>query len=90
MSSAVLVRVSIIFRETTRNHTAAPYFSYKNIESSMYRARLEVEPPIPTNAGDFIQIFPQLFLQHIIDILYSSPLTVLLTMERYFLREDGT
>ena len=47
--------LSIVFRDTTRTHPAAPYFSYKNIESAMYRARREVEPPIPVSAGEFIK-----------------------------------
>ena len=42
--------LSLVFRNTTRNQSTSTEFLYKNIESSMYRARREVEPPIPANA----------------------------------------
>ena len=63
-SSRSRVSLRIIFRGMTRNHTTAPYFSHKNIESPMYRSRCEVEPPIQTNAGDFIHNLPSNILQH--------------------------
>ena len=50
--------LSLVFRDTTRNQPTSTQFSYKNIESSMYRARREVEPPIPANALEFIQTIP--------------------------------
>ena len=53
--------LSIVFRNSTRTHPAAPYFSYKNIENAMYRARREVEPPIPLSAGKFITEIPTTF-----------------------------
>ena len=42
--------LSLVFRDTTRNQPTNTEFSYKNIESAMYHARREVEPPIPANA----------------------------------------
>ena len=54
--------LSIVFRDTTRTHPAAPYFSYTNIESAMYLARREVEPPIPVSAGEYIKEIPTTFL----------------------------
>ena len=50
--------LSLVFRTTTRNQPTSTEFSYKNIESSMYRARREVERPIPANALEFIQTIP--------------------------------
>ena len=50
--------LSLVFRNTTRNQPTSTELSYNNIESSMYRARREVEPPIPANALEFIQTIP--------------------------------
>ena len=43
------------FKDTTRNEAAANSLSDKNIETTMYRARREIEPTIPRSAAEFCQ-----------------------------------
>ena len=44
-------RLSKVFRGCTRNEPAASLLSYKNLETSMYRSRREIEPIIPKSAA---------------------------------------
>ena len=46
-------RLSKVFRECTRSEQAASLLSYKNLETSMYRSRREIEPIIPKSAAMF-------------------------------------
>ena len=40
-------KLSKVFKEATRNEAAATLFSYQNLETNMFRARLEQNPPFP-------------------------------------------
>ena len=41
-----------------RDDPAATTLSYRNLESTMYRARREFEPPIPGSPAEFCQMIP--------------------------------
>ena len=45
-----------VFNDTTRHEESALQISFKNCESMMYRARLELQPKIPMCALDFSTI----------------------------------
>ena len=46
-------RLTKVFRECTRSEPAASLLSYKNLETSMYRSRREIDPKIPKSAAMF-------------------------------------
>ena len=48
-------RLSKVFKDTTRNEAVASLLSYKNIETTMYRARREIEPTIQRSSAEFCQ-----------------------------------
>ena len=51
-------RLSKVFKQVVRDDPAATTLSYKNLESTMYRARREIKPPIPGSSAEFCQIIP--------------------------------
>ena len=46
-------RLSKVFKQVVRDDPAASSVSYKNLETALYRARREIEPPIPGSAAQF-------------------------------------
>ena len=48
-------RLSKVFRECTRNEPSASLLSYKNLETTMYRSRSEIQLIIPKSATMFCQ-----------------------------------
>lgn len=79
--------LSIVFRDTTRNHPSAIHFSYKNIESAMYRARREVEPPIPVSAVEFTQTISSTILNVNYRHSVMTRLKKLIIMEQYSIQK---
>ena len=51
-------RLSKVFKQIVRVDPNAASVSYKNLETSMYRARREIEPPIPGSPVEFCQLIP--------------------------------
>ena len=47
-------RLSKVFKQVVRDDSAAALVSYKSLEATMYRARREIEPPIPRTAIEFL------------------------------------
>ena len=45
-----------MFKDVVRDDPYAVHVSYKNLESAMYRARREIEPPIPKGATELCQL----------------------------------
>ena len=43
-------------KDVVRDGPSAVHVSYKTLESAMYRARREIEPPIPKGATEFCQL----------------------------------
>ena len=47
-----------MFKQVVRDDPAVASVSYKSLETAMYRARREIEPPIPGSAAEFCQLIP--------------------------------
>ena len=51
-------RLSKVFKQVVRDDPAATLVSYKSLEATMYRARREIEPPIPRTPIEFLEMIP--------------------------------
>ena len=51
-------RLSKVFKQVVRDDPAAALVSYKSLEATMYRARREIEPPIPRTPIEFLEMIP--------------------------------
>ncbi|KAI6654473.1 hypothetical protein LOD99_869 [Oopsacas minuta] len=49
-------RLSKVFKDVVRDDPSAIDIPYKTLESAMYRARREIEPPIPKGVTEFCQL----------------------------------
>ena len=51
-------RLSKVFNQIVRDDPDAASVFYKNLETSMYRARIEIKPPIHGSPVEFCQLIP--------------------------------